>query len=101
EAVVRREIPPWHGAPAIGRFRNDQSLTDAEIQVLSSWVDGGAPEGEFKESPAGVQSPVSCRFGRPDVVFEPATPFDVPPAGTVEYVYHILPSGFKEDRWVQ
>ena len=79
EAVLTRKMPPWHADPAVGRFLNDQSLTAAEIHVLSKWVEGGAPEGEYKDSPVTAQSPVSWRLGTPDVVLEPATPFDVPP----------------------
>jgi hypothetical protein len=47
EAVISRKMPPWHAeAGSAHPFRNDRSLTKAEIDSLVAWVDAGAPEGE-------------------------------------------------------
>lgn len=43
--VLTRRMPPWGAAKGFGSFRNDRSLSLPEIAVLSSWVEGGAPEG--------------------------------------------------------
>src|SRR2546422_1374634 len=44
--VAAREMPPWFADPRFGRpFINDPRLTDAEIQIVVAWVDGGAPRG--------------------------------------------------------
>jgi hypothetical protein len=51
ESVVTRKMPPWHADPGVGRFRNDHSLTDQEIQVVKKWADAGAPEGDPKDAP--------------------------------------------------
>src|SRR5437867_3216425 len=46
EAVLSRKMPPWHAAPgAPHAFRNDRSLSKAEIETIVAWVDAGAPEG--------------------------------------------------------
>ena len=45
QRVVAREMPPWGADPAIGRFRNDPRLSQAEIDAIVAWVDGGAPKG--------------------------------------------------------
>ncbi len=47
EKVVRRQMPPWHIDRNVGitKFKDDPSLSDAEIATISSWVDQGAPEG--------------------------------------------------------
>ena len=47
EKVARRQMPPWHIDRAVGitKFKDDPSLTDAEIATISSWVDQGAVEG--------------------------------------------------------
>jgi hypothetical protein len=44
EKVVRRMMPPWHIDRNIGiiKFKEDPSLTDAEIVTISTWVDQGA-----------------------------------------------------------
>src|SRR6266849_867363 len=36
--VQSRQMPPWGADPAIGRFSNDVSLTQAEIDTISAWV---------------------------------------------------------------
>ena len=49
--VLTRRMPPWGAVKGFGAFRNDASLSLPEIAVISSWVEGGAPEGEavFRE----------------------------------------------------
>jgi len=41
------------------------------------------------------------RMGTPDVVFEMSKEFHVPATGTIPYEYIIVPTGFKEDKWIQ
>src|SRR5580765_5430 len=45
QKVVAREMPPWGADPAVGRFANDPSLKQAEIDTIAAWVDAGAPLG--------------------------------------------------------
>ena len=54
--VEARQMPPWHIDRSVGvkEFKNDSSLTDAEVATISAWVDQGAPEGnpaDFKAKP--------------------------------------------------
>ena len=35
----------------IQKFKNDRSLTDAEIETIVKWVDAGAPQGDPKDMP--------------------------------------------------
>jgi len=51
EEVLRRQMPPWGAIKGFGEFRNDQSLTPEEMELLISWSDGGLPEGEEKDLP--------------------------------------------------
>ncbi len=51
EKVVSREMPPWHADPHVGEFSNDRRLSQREIDTITAWVDGGAPEGELKDLP--------------------------------------------------
>src|SRR5258708_5507709 len=81
---------------------NEGSLAPAEIRELVTWVNGGAQEGDPKDMPPPVKE-----FGegwglpQPDIVFQLPKPFSVPAAGVIEYQYVIVPTGFKEDKWVQ
>ena len=43
--VLNRRMPPWNAVKGFGQFKNDISLSEREIALISSWVEGGAPEG--------------------------------------------------------
>ena len=58
EAVLLKKMPPWPADPAVGHFRNDRSLSDADRSTLVAWADGGAPEGNKKDLPPAL--PVSA-----------------------------------------
>src|SRR5437868_14433569 len=51
--VANREMPPWFIDRRVGiqSFKNDPSLTDAEIQTIVKWVDAGAPQGNAADLP--------------------------------------------------
>src|SRR3954466_8182222 len=38
DKVITREMPPWHADAAHGTFRNDRSLTQAQIDTIVKWV---------------------------------------------------------------
>ena len=40
-------------------------------------------------------------IGTPDMIVELPLPFDVPARGVVDYQHIIVPTNFKEDRWIQ
>ncbi|QOY86745.1 hypothetical protein [Paludibaculum fermentans] len=48
EEVSNRTMPPWNAVKGFGTFRNDMALTQEEIQTITDWVNGGAPEGDPK-----------------------------------------------------
>src|SRR5262245_35840887 len=49
--VAGREMPPWGADPRFGKFRDDRSLTDAQIETIVKWVDAGAPKGDDGDLP--------------------------------------------------
>ena len=100
EKVTAREMPPWHADPAHGTFRNDRSLTQAQIDTIVRWVDGGARQGDEKQAPTVPTFADGWQIGKPDVVFEMPVDYKIPPDGTVDYQYFEVPTNFKEDRWI-
>ena len=46
DEVLERRMPPWDAVKGVGDFRDDQSLSQPEIDMLVGWVEGGAPEGD-------------------------------------------------------
>ncbi len=101
QKVVRREMPPWGADPAVGKFSNDVSLSQADIDTISAWVDAGAAEGNRAELPKAPVFAEGWSIGQPDHVFKMIKPFTVPADGTVPYVYITVPTNLKEDIWVR
>ncbi|MGI8990942.1 MAG: c-type cytochrome [Bryobacteraceae bacterium] len=46
DQVLQRQMPPWGAVPGIADYRDDPSLTPAEMDMVVNWVEGGAPEGD-------------------------------------------------------
>ncbi|MGD0136953.1 MAG: cytochrome c, partial [Bryobacteraceae bacterium] len=51
EEVLERRMPPWGAVKGFGDFSNDQALTPEQLELITSWVGGGVPEGEAKDLP--------------------------------------------------
>src|SRR5438309_6372814 len=53
QRVITRQMPPWHIDRTVGvqKFKNDMSLSDAQIDTIVRWVDAGAPLGNPKDMP--------------------------------------------------
>lgn len=45
EAVLSRRMPPWGAVKGFGDFRNDQGLTQEELEVITEWIESDAPRG--------------------------------------------------------
>jgi hypothetical protein len=52
EEVLERRMPPWGAVKGFGDFRNDQALTPEQLELITSWAQGGSPEGDEKNLPA-------------------------------------------------
>jgi hypothetical protein len=61
DEVLNRRMPPWDPVKGVGQFRNDPSLSQAEMDLLVSWVEGGAPEGDpiYLPEPPNVVEPLA------------------------------------------
>jgi hypothetical protein len=100
EAVLTRKMPPWFADPAVGHYKNDRTLSQAEKETLVRWVDGGAPEGDRQDAPKPIEFTEGWGVGKPDAVYE-MKPFEIPATGTLDYQWVVIPLGFKEDRWIR
>jgi hypothetical protein len=101
EKVTSRVMPPWHADRQYGAFRNEQSLTQNEIDTIVKWVNAGAPEGNPSRMPALPKFPEGWQIGTPDVVFEMPATYSIPAKGEIAYQYFEVPTNFTEDRWMQ
>lgn len=46
DQVLQRRMPPWGAVSGVGEFRDDPSLSQAELDLVVNWVEGGAPKGD-------------------------------------------------------
>jgi hypothetical protein len=100
EKVANRTMPPWHADPHYGEFKNNRALTQAEIDTITAWVDGGAKEGNAKDLPPAPQFADGWAIGKPDLVIQIPEEHTYK-AGADEYQYFDVPTDFTEDKFVQ
>jgi hypothetical protein len=99
EAVLLRKMPPWKADPHYGKWSNDPTLSDAEIQTIKAWVDGGKLEGDPKALPAAPVFEEGWRIGKPDMIVS-IPEHKLEGSGPDEYTSIHVPTKFTEDRWV-
>jgi hypothetical protein len=108
--VAARQMPPWHIDKTIGiqKFKNDRSLSDAEIDTIVRWVNAGSPKGDPKDMPAAVKWPTeqgwnfAAMFGQtePDLIIK-STPYLQKAGAQDAWWKPVVPSGVTEPRWVR
>ncbi len=99
--VEERIMPPWKAARHFGvKLRGDRSLSDAEIDTIQKWVDAEAPEGDPAALPAAPQFPEGWTLGKPDLVVDIGTDFQVPAAGEDIYRCFVIPTDLPDDVYV-
>jgi hypothetical protein len=101
QRVVARSMPPWSADPHYGKFSNDPSLSQKEIDTIVAWVDAGSPKGDDKDMPVPPKFVEGWTIGKPDVVLSMQEDHAIPADGTVPYLYFTIPTNFKEDKWIQ
>jgi mono/diheme cytochrome c family protein len=101
EVVVKRRMPPWHADPKFGEWKNDRRLSTQEVDTIAGWVDAGAPEGDPKDAPPPRKFIDGWQIGTPDATYSIPRKERVPAEGTIPYRTLFVPTGLKEDKWVQ
>jgi hypothetical protein len=104
ERVRNREMPPFHVDKTVGikNYKDDPSLSDAEIQTVVRWVDGGAPMGNASDLPKPPTFPSDDEWsiGKPDLIV--SAPEYVVKANMADWFgdFHV-DSTLTEDRWIK
>ncbi len=111
DRVVTRKMPPWFIDKTVGvqEFKDDRSLTDAEIATIAAWVDGGARRGNPADMPPPLTLPATLsrwtmedEMGRePDLVVPIPEPFFMPADSPNWWVEMVTDPGVDEDRWIK
>jgi len=109
DRVARRQMPPWHIDQSVGvqKFKNDMSLSDAQIDTIVKWVDAGAPQGDPKDLPPAKAlvttnewQGVTDGFGAPDVVVK-SSEYKMPAVGQDVWYRPMSDIPLTEPRWVK
>ena len=98
-SVQAKRMPPWKPANH-GVFRDERVMTEAEIDTLAKWAEGGAPLGDEAKRPAPPKYAEGWMLGTPDAVFE-APEHEVAETGEDEYRCYVLPTNYDEEMWVR
>jgi mono/diheme cytochrome c family protein len=101
EKVANRTMPPWHADPHVGKWANDRSLSQSEIDTIVAWVDQGAKEGDAKDLPPAPKFTEGWSIGKPDVVFTMPEEYALKPGAPDEIQYFEVETNFTEDKYVQ
>lgn len=100
DVTQQRIMPPWFADPCCGHFSNDPSLSPTELATLAAWADAHAPAGNPQDAPPPPHWTEGWSIPQPDGVLCMPVPKKIPAEGDIPYQYIILPTHFKEDRWV-
>jgi hypothetical protein len=101
-AILTRKMPPWSADPHYGKFSNDPSLSQSEIEVIANWADSGAPAGDEKDAAPPVQWAANGWTTQPDIILKgvsytvPAQPKN----NVIEWMTLTTPTGFTKDQWI-
>ena len=85
DAVLARRMPPWGAVKGFGNFRNDEALSQEQIELVTRWVDGGIRRGSNAQMLAKQPT------------FMMAQPFEVPPVALKISGRHTLDTALELD----
>ena len=105
--VSQRLMPPWHIDRTVGiqQFKNDRSLTDAQVQTIVDWVNAGSPLGDPKDMPPAISFPDPNRWQlaeklgqQPDLVLK-SKPYTLAARTQDKWFRPVIETGVTEPRW--
>ncbi len=103
QRVPARQMPPWHIDRTIGEYADDPSLSDAEIETIVRWIDGGAMRGNPADAPPPMQFAAldAWVYGEPDLVIRMEKGFTIPAQGPDFTPSETVDPKIAEDRYIK
>jgi hypothetical protein len=100
-ATKRRFMPPWKADVVPGGWVGQPRLTDAEIDLIERWANGGATEGNPNELPPMPGLAAGWQLGRPDLIVSPDRPYELQPEGRDVFRIFVIPLPVDRTRYVR
>jgi len=94
-------MPPWLPEPGEFKFADELRLSDAQIAVITQWVEQGAVEGAPSDLPPAPVFADGWQIGTPDLVIKAERPYQLPASGTDQYWNFIFPTPANTTRWLK
>jgi len=104
EEVLEKRMMPFQAVKGYGRFQHNYTLTQRDVELLVSWIEGGAPRGDAKDYPKAEIDRLlkgdAWPLGQPDLILQPdkETKFDAENKEKTECF--LLTTTLKETRWL-
>lgn len=99
--LLAGHMPPWGVDASPTRFRNAQSITAREMNVLLTWATGGTPFGSVDKTPPQVSYERRWALGAPDLELPLPGEFTLAASKQEDTTEFIVPTGFTERRWLR
>lgn len=101
EEILMDRMPPWKADDRFSHFDTSKHLTELETDIIIAWIRGGAPQGPERNLPMPEQfETIDWRFGQPDFVFEPKSPYTLKADEQLGEVTFTVPVDLKEDTYI-
>lgn len=112
EEVLEKRMMPYQAVKGYGSFQHDYTLPQRDLELLVSWIEGGAPRGQIKDYPtesiAELIAGNRWSLGQPDQVLQVTSASQHAggagnPGLEGEYETRCLEFqlGLTEDRWIK
>ncbi len=91
EYVTKKKFMPiWKAEKGYGKFANEHSLSEYQIDLIKKWVEGGKLEGEQNDLlPAEAPAKSEWKLGEPDLILK-MEPYQLPASGDDRYRVFVM-----------
>lgn len=97
DATQLRLMPPWPPDEGYRSLAHERLLTQAEVDLIAAWVNGGAPEGDPGLAPPPPVHTSDWAIAQPDITVR-MEDYVVPPSTNDDYRCFVLPINNPTDR---
>ncbi|MGH9842174.1 MAG: hypothetical protein ACREEM_25770 [Blastocatellia bacterium] len=104
EEVLEKRMMPFQAVKGYGNFQHDYTLPQRDVELLVSWIEGGAPRGDVKDYPSEpIRQLIAGKawsLGMPDLILQPETETRIAAESDGKEQCVSIPTGLKEDRFI-